>query len=623
MMLTHKEIRQIHERDVQSEEVNYEAMATDMQFEAGDQWDPADYNDRVANKRPIVTINQVGQFVRQVSGDLRQSEPSIKPVPVENTDAEMTSIYEGIIRQIEYLSGARAAYAWGGQCAIAYGLGHWRIVTDYSRDDTFDQDIRIKRIFNPLSVTWDSAATELDRSDASHCTLTSMISKDTFKAKFGRDVRSEYDVFESGLDRTYWMDGENKARIGEFFERREVESTIYLLDSGVILTKESLEAIQAPVNVIRERKVKRFEIWQYIIDGADILDEPKKWVGSHIPVVSVIGNEIPSGESVIRHGIIRFLKEPSRLYNYWRSVAMDVIGKQPRAPFVAPISAIEGLEKYYEAPDLSPVLPYNPNPDLPNGGRPSREMPPQPPAAMWQESQISQAEMNAAVGIYPSALGARSNETSGKAIAARQRESDTGTYIYFDNFAHAMRRSGTILVDLISKVYDGERIQRILGPDSREAFVPINQTVKDAFGNDRIVNDITTAKFDVRIDVGPTYTTAREASREQLGQLMQTNPQLFSIIGDKYIETLDIPEAGEIAERVKAAMGPQAGGQQQQPDPIAMAHQQLAMEGGKLDLASKAAAVEGKKLENARKAFELGRAVEGESHDHIPRHTVR
>lgn len=613
----------MHEKDVQNEEANYEAMATDMEFEAGEQWDQEDLADRIANRKPVVTINQVGQFVRQVAGDLRQSEPSIKPVPVENTDAALTDIYEGIIRQIEYLSGAKSAYAWGGQCAIAYGLGHWRIVTEYSRDDTFDQDIRIKRVLNPLSVTWDTAATELDRSDAGHCSVTSMISKDAFKAKFGKEARTDYDLFESGIDRAYWGDGENKIRIGEFFERREVESRVYLLDSGVVLTKEALESLQVPVNVIRERPVKRFEIWQYIIDGADILDEPKKWVGCHIPIVSVIGNEVPKGESVVRHGIIRFLKEPNRLYNYWRSVAMDVIGKQPRAPFVAPIKAIEGLEKYYEQPDLSPVLPYNPDPNLPNAGRPSREMPPQPPAAMWQESQIAQAEMNAVVGIYPAALGARSNETSGKAIAARQREADTGTYIYFDNFAQAMRRSGTILADLIPKVYDGERVMRILGPDYREKFVPINQTVKDAFGIDRIVNDISTAKFDVRIDVGPTYTTAREASREQLAQLIQTNPQLFSVIGDKYIETLDIPESREIAERVRSVMAPQVSGQQQQPDPVAMAQQQLAMEGGKLELASKAAAVEGKKLENARKAFELGRAVEGEGPERNSNHPVQ
>jgi hypothetical protein len=44
-------------------------------------------------------------------------------------------------------------------------------------------------------------------------------------------------------------------------------------------------------------------------------------------------------------------------------------------------------------------------------------------------------DIKSVTGQYNASLGQTSNERSGKAILARQRESDTGTYHYVDNYA--------------------------------------------------------------------------------------------------------------------------------------------------------------------------------------------
>ena len=623
MALTHKEIMEIHEADVRAEQDNRDDIVDDMRFRAGDQWDTQARIERTNEGRPVTTVNMVGQYVRQVSGDLRQTHPSIIPVPVDGEgDEVLTEIMQGLIRQIEYQSGASSAYAYGAECAIAYGIGHWRILTDYTREDSFDQDIIIRRIMDPNAVTWDMAAMEIDRSDARHCTVTEMISMRDFKARFPDKVPADVpnNVSNGASIDLYWR-REDMVRIAEYWERREVEKLIGLTEQGVVidLSRYRPEMYQF-LGITRTRKAKGWKIVQHLMDGSDFLADPKEWPGVHIPIVSCIGEELPIESGTVRHGIVRWLKDPQRIYNFYRSAALEAIALQPKAPFIGPIAAFQGVEKYWKQANRAnfPYLPYNPDPALPNGGRPERQSPPVSAAGLAQEAQISVSEMQSAVGIYPAALGARSNETSGRAIMARQRESDVGSYVYFDNFEHAMRRTGEILVDIIPHFYDAERRIRIFGADDAEKFVDINRTVRLPDGSMAVMNDIAAGKYDIRIKTGPSYTSAREQAKEGLGQLIQARPDLLNIFGDLYFETLEFAGADKIAERMKRVIPPQISGEQQQPDPAAEQKMQEAATLARLQIADAEAKVtkaeaeaEGAKIDTLRKAHDFGQQVGG------------
>ena len=254
---------------------------------------------------------------------------------------------------------------------------------------------------------------------------------------------------------------------------------------------------------------------------------------------------------------------------------------------------------------------------------------------MWQEAEVSRQDMNTTTGIYPSALGQKSNETSGRAITARQRESDTGSFVFIDNFNQSIRRTGQILLDLIPKVYDSERIIRVRGNDETQQFVPVNKTVMGEMGQEIVINDLSTGRFDVRIKTGPSYSTSREEAKEQLGQLLQGNPQLMTIIGDLYFENLDFMGADKIAERLKKMLPPGLNDDpeaQQQPDPMAEAQQRMQEMAAQLDMKEKEAKIEdtlaaaekkeaetakivseieGTQVSNAQKALELGYSATG------------
>ena len=584
---SHADIVKQFEADWESERDNRDDAMSDLQFLAGDQWPASVRKAREAEGRPVLTINRMSQFVAQVSGNLRQSYPSIVPVPVDGgSDKNLTDIYAGLVRQIEYLSGAGSAYAWGAQCSISCGVGHWRVDTEYSDNDGFDQDICIKRIMDPLSVVWDAGATEIDRSDAWHCTVTEMIPLSEYKRRFPEQKKepTDFPTLGDSSGSLYWGDGD-KVRIASYWCKKPVKKTLGITQEGRVFDLSKLPgvAIQS-LGIIRTRDVEAYKIMHQLMDGNDFLSDEQDWAGCYIPVIPCFGNEIAYDGKVVRHGIIRWAKDPQRLYNYFRSAAAEAIGLAPKAPWLAPLQAIEGLERYWERANTAnlPYLPYKVIPETPLA-KPERTQPAAPPASMWQEAEIAENDMKSTTGVYDAALGQRSNETSGVAIEARQQQTDNSSFVYFDNFNYAIRRTGQILVDLIPKIYDGERVIRILGTDEQEAFVPINQSVQTIDGP-ALVNDLSAGKFDVRVKTGPSYVNARQQAREELGKIIQADPQIMNVIGDLYFEAQDFPLAEKLAERFKKAIPPgltQEG--PQQPDQ----GQQMAMQAQIAELQAK------------------------------------
>jgi hypothetical protein len=164
--------------------------------------------------------------------------------------------------------------------------------------------------------------------------------------------------------------------------------------------------------------------------------------------------------------------------------------------------------------------------------------------------------MKSIIGIYDASLGARSNETSGKAIMARQREGDTSTFHFIDNMSRAIRHLGKIVLDLIPHVYDKERVVRILQEDGTPEQVQINQKfIQDGIEK---IYDVTVGRYDVVVKAGPSFTSRREESANQMMTLLQSFPQAAPVIGDLIAKNLDWPGSEEIAERLKSLLPPAA-----------------------------------------------------------------
>lgn len=574
--------RERYQKAIDADRENRDAALEDLRFMAGDQWPEELRRERKEDGRPFLTINRMPQFVRQVTNDIRQNKPAIKVRPADDkADDEIADVYSGLIRNIEADSDATTAYITAAEGAAQAGIGHFRIVTEYSSDDAFEQDIRIRRIIDPFAVTWDPQAVEPTRSDARYCFVEESLDIETFKARYPKADTSGWD-FSDAQSYSYvgdWLTHET-VRVAEYWTRTMEPRTLALLLDGSMVDITGIKDRDGIYDLgngrmepaVKTRKVWRAKVEMRIINGAEVLEGPFEWSGRYIPIVPVLGEEVHIGRETLRHGVIRHAKDPQRLYNYWRSAQTEYIALQPKSPFIVTADNIKGYENIWKQANTR-NLPYLPHiPDKNNAGRaPERATPPMASQGMAQELLIAADDMKATTGIYDAALGAQSNEKSGIAIQRRQAESDISTFAYADNLSRALRHGGRILIDLIPQIYDSERVVRILNEDETVETVEINMTIRNEDGSTKKVNDLALGKYDVIVTTGPSYATKRAEAVDAMLQLVQSVPKVGEVIMDILVKSMDWPGSDEIAKRLRKLLPPgieePEEGEEQRPEP--------------------------------------------------------
>lgn len=535
---------------VEADRENREEALDDLEKLAGRQWPETIKTAREGANRPCLTINRLPQFVRQVTGDIRNMNPAVNIIPGD-TDAspEVAEIIEGLVRQIQYRSNASAVFEAAAENAAQCGMGFFRIRADYEDDQSFNQEILIERIHNPFSVYCDPAAKMPTREDQDWCFVSEKMALAKFRREYPGKVPADVDVDGQTDGLEHWRQGD-EVIVAEYFWKEPVEKTLSLLEDGTVALD-----VKAPLRIVRQRKVNAHKVMWAKVSGADVLEGPTEMACNKIPVIAVTGEEMYVGDEVLRTSVIRFAKDPQQLYNYWRSAQTELVALQPKAPFLVTPKQVAGLETLWaQANDTNaPYLPFNPDEKAP--GAPQRATPPIPSQGMMQEVLTAAEDMKATTGVYDAALGNRSNENSGVAIRQRQMESDVSTSIYADNMAKAIQVAGEIIVQMIPKIYDTQRVVTILGKDDAEQLVRVNGV---AVGLDGVVpvNDLTIGKYDVRVTVGPNYSTMRQETAESMISFVKAFPAAAQVTGDLVAKHMDWPGADEFADRLKKLLPP-------------------------------------------------------------------
>lgn len=556
-----------------SDQANRELGEDDLKFLTGDQWDENARKERELAGKPILTVNGLSPFVRQVTGQIRSMNPAIKVGAADGAASEDTAeIMEGLIRQIEYQADATSIYEGATESAAACGIGHWRILAKYCDGETFDQEVTIKRIHNPFAVFWDPLAKDPTRADARYCFIVEEMARDDFEKTYP-DVTPN-DITSDHKTNTFitWLSAQT-VTVAEYLWLETREFKIGMMADGRVVRNP-----RPPMDIIKTREATENVCMWAKITGGKVLEGPKELPTSFIPVVAVTGEEWHVGEQVYRSSVIRFAKDSQVLYNFAISSQAEIIAMQPKAPWLLTPEQIAGYEDMWATANMEtrPYLLYNPDA---KAGAPSRMAPPVSSAALTEQMGIAAEDMKRTTGIYDASLGARSNETSGVAIRSRQAEAQNNTSVYADNMVKAVTQTGRILVSMIPRVYDTSRIIRILGENDQEKMVAINQIVQTIDGI-QPVNDLTIGKYDVRIGVGPSYQTKRQEAAEGMMAFMQANPQTAPLISDLIAGMQDWPDADKVAERIKKTLPPQLleGDEQQQPDPMQQQQQAMQMQ---------------------------------------------
>jgi hypothetical protein len=523
---------------------NRDAAIDDLKFLSGDQWDPTTYQNRISQGRPCLTINQLPQFVAQVVGDIRINRPSIKVRPAEDGDEDIAEVRQGLIRAIEQQNRASLVYAQAGQMQTACGIGNFRIGLDYAGDETFDRDITISLIPDPLAVVWDPLSVEPTGKDARYCFVIDEMPRKDFEAKY-KDAQPS--ALAESQSHSGWFQ-KDVVRVTEYWIIKETPVQMHQLSDGSVIKGGKPKKLPEGVTVLQSRETVRRSACLYVINGQEILEGPIEIPISRVPVFRCEGWTLTVEGRRHRWGLVRFAKDPARLKNYWRSTVAETLSLQPKSVWAGPVSAVEGREDQIRNAHRSgdPLIVWN---DGTQGLE--RVAPPPYPAALAQEAANCTQDIKDVTGLHDASLGAQSNETSGRAIMARDRQGDVATYIYPDNLKEAISECGRVINDLIPVVYDTARTIRILGDDE----APKVQRINDPTHPDSV--DLNVGKYDVVVETGPSYSTKRVESAESMMQFVQAVPQAAAVAADLIAKAQDWPMAEAIGERLQKMLPPQ------------------------------------------------------------------
>ena len=567
-------------RATEAESDNRAKALEDLKFKAGDQW-PADLRaQRNTDKRPCITINDMPTFCHQIENDIRQNRPGINISPSGlQANKESAEVYAGMIRAIERNSAAEIAYDTAVTSAIDIGFGYFRVMTEFEKDNSFDQIITVKRIRNAFTVLLDPDRQEPDGCDARWGFISELMTRGEFKDKYPDAQEVAWNERSIGQEQKYWVT-KDQIRVAEYFSITHEYRTLVMLSNNFAGFEDELDdTVKAQIasgelTEDKRREVEVQKVMWYRLTSYEVL-ESQEWLGKYIPIIEVLGDEIDVEGRVSRFGIIRNAKDPARLKNYWTTMKAEFIALQPKAPTIGPEGSFDGHENQWKVANIKqmPYLEYVPV-ILENGQvapPPTRQPPLQVPQGYVEaEAGAAQDKMRTTGIRFDASLQERTYDESGKALHEIRRNTDIGSFHYADNLARSLRHAGRVYIDLIQKMAVKQRIFTILNEDGSDSVIKIDPTMSKAVGkvqqqdqtqppmkvfNPKIGN------YEVTVTIGPSFATRRIEAQEQITKLMsslaQVSPQAAAALAPLIAKYSDFPGSTEAYKALLSTLPPQ------------------------------------------------------------------
>ena len=553
----------------ESQSENREKQRKDVRFEASSpddpwQWEDAAIKSRKDSGRPCLTINKLPQHVNQVLNDIRQNRPAIRfRAAGGKASAEVAEMLTGIARHIEAISDADIAYDYAARNEVIQGEGYVRILTQYVSDVSFDQDIFIAPVRDINKVYMDPSAEDPAGADARWCFIEETLSEEEFKHQYPDADAVDWD-FNSYGD---WFTADKQVRVAEYLSLEHKKAKLLLWANG----ETSFAGDKLPPGVIageqplKQRDTMRPYVCWRKITGNQVLSKVEyNW--KYLPIARVLGNDRIVDGKMVLSGLVRNAKDAQRQYNLSQSAITERVMLAPKTPWLVAYGAKQGFEDQWDTANTiaHDSLTWNHVDDDGNPiPPPSRVAPATIEPGLQQLMLMAADDIKSTTGQYDASLGQKSNETSGRAILARQREGDTATYHYVDNLGRMVRHLGRIILDMLPTVYDTERVARILGEDESEKFAKLDpespealQEMQDEQGEITKIFNPHIGVYDVVTTSGPSFTTRRVEAAQAMTEMTQANPTLWGVIGDLLVQNMDWPGAHEMSERLKLTLIP-------------------------------------------------------------------
>ena len=557
---------------------NWARARRDVEFIYERQWNRETLAKRKRQNRPALTLNPLPSHVQLITGAMRETRFGIKAVrksglngTVISTRGQRYSNAEaigGIIRDTERRSIAHTQYMDAGQQAVESGFSHLQLKKVRPVDSPRQVELRIEHVQDRYGVIWDPFAKRPDKSDANWVSLSWGISRREYYDRYGDPEMDPGGVphisgFDPGIGFSQWWTNRNRddVRFIEYWWRKPMPdremilmrdpATGRLLDLWVDEVEDVIDDLKRIG--FAEEGTEQYD--SHVIMGAQlthkrVLTHPIRWEGNYLPVIPVYGRRVEHEGETKKFGLVRHVRDASRMVNYWATATTERVAMSPRDEYVVAEQTIEGNE--HEFSTSGTPKGYRKYKHIAEVPPPKRELPPALPVAEINLVNLGMMFIRDITGIQQAARGQESNEVSGRAIRERKEGAFTSTYEFVDNLRVSIEQCGRLIADMAPKIMGRDHVQRLLLNNGTTAEVLLNHLVEDEeTGKRQLVGALSLSRYDVEVTTGPAFATQREEMVAMLTELGKNMPDAMMPILDLYVAALDNPMGDEIARRLK------------------------------------------------------------------------
>ena len=545
----------------------------DLDFAYYEQWLPTARFEREQKNRPVLSPNLITQYINRVTGAQRQSKmsihvqqvggPSMVGVTSSGMEIPFAEVMEGLIRDIEAKSKAAMQYSRAFQHAVEGSIGWLEVSLETSPLDPFDAEIRIKHIKDRYSVIMDHLAEEPNLQDANYGLIGKYMNLDDFKEKWPEIADSPGSIDMSRTTksgRMHWY-SDNAILIGKYFWKEPMKRTYIRMvneETGeeMVVEKKEHKQILDELELLgyKRQQEKTIDSWQVkvaLVTEKHILEGPFDWPGMTIPIVPVTGRQVDTDTGTDYLSVHRYTKDSQMMFNYTVSAAIERVANAPKAQWLATVNSVKGLgdmwaDQHVNTRDL---LLYKFNADEPPPARIAGAEIPQAEIAL---TQLFHSTLMDNMGMHEASIGAKSNETSGKAIESRQIAGEYGTTEYIDNLSYSIATCGDIVCEVLPKTYSNAKMRRMILADDTQVDIILNKKIVDQkSGTEHTINNLGLARFSANSISGPSFTSQRQEFAHFLTEMAKANPQVLGVMPDLLVKSLGMPESRTMERRLK------------------------------------------------------------------------
>lgn len=514
--------------------------------------------------RPRYTFDETNPIINDVMGTYDNNDLDIKVVATgSESSRETAEVYEGMIRNIENISFAQSIYRDAIKVMIGTGFSAWRVDHDYRDEDTFQQDLLIRPIFDPKNHVWlDSNHKLQSGADSEYGWIFTAYTKEQYEKFWPKGSCTSMPIHEEFNYYTY-NEGPDIVVVGEYFYKKYKKRKLALMSNGmVVVMDDDFErvldelATERGVTLVSERDRDYPIVMHQFMDGDDWLSDAKETVFSYIPIIPLYGNYHVSNNKRFYWGVTEKLMDAQRVLNYSGSREVEEGALAPRDKVWMTKDQAESAEVKKTLRTINtnndPIQLYDFQENHP---APMVVSFAQPAQRFIDTKQGAKDFIDRTSGTYDAARGEAPSGRSGEAIELLQFRSDAPKGHWFKSAEIALQHTYEILNKAIPKVYVDKQSVNLILQDGTNKEAVIYDTVLDRdSGKEVKVLDLAKGVYSVSCSFGPSMKSRREKTFDTITGMAQVDESIMQIGGDVLLNSVSAPGMDDIAFRKRRQM---------------------------------------------------------------------